>query len=96
MPTIHPDPEETHSLELVIRMTNSSRRKIQFYCAKGLISPTKESSRDAWHFDENNLHRLRHIETLRQHHRMNWAAIYMIISMLDELENLRAQLRFQR
>ncbi len=96
MKVIHPDPEETHSLEIVIRMTNSSFRKIYFYCAKGLIAPIQNPSEDTWHFDEHTIRKLRQIETLRQHHRMNWAAIYMIMSMQDELETLRAQLRFQR
>ena len=40
--------------------------------------------------------RLRHIESLRQRHRMNWAAIHTIVGLLDEVENLRAELRFRR
>ena len=97
MNTITPDPHETHPLELVIRMTGSSRRKIRFYCAKGLVAPVRQSSPDTtWLFDEESVMRLRHIESLRQRHRMNWAAIHTIVGMLDELESLRAELRFRR
>lgn len=40
--------------------------------------------------------RLRHIATLCQRHRMNWAAIRTIIALLDVVETLRVELRFRR
>ncbi len=89
-----PDPHQTHPLAVVIRMTGSSRRKIVFYCRKGIVSPV--ATHDEWHFDEDTVMRLRHIETLRQRHRMNWAAIHTIIGLLDEVESLREELRFRR
>jgi chaperone modulatory protein CbpM len=95
MNMIEPDPHHLHPLEVVIRMTGCSRRKIVFYCQKGVIRPIRRES-DDWHFDEETIIRLRHIETLRQQHRMNWAAIHTIIRLLDEIENLRAELRFRR
>jgi DNA-binding transcriptional MerR regulator len=94
MNMISPDPHHLHPLEVVIRMTGSSRRKIVFYCRKGIVTPAAEE--DSWHFDEETVMRLRHIEILRQQHRMNWAAIQTIISLLDEVENLREELRFMR
>lgn len=93
MKTIAPDPYHTHSLEVVIRMTGSSRRKILFYCRKGIIRPVDE---ERMHFDEESVMRLRHIETLRQRHRMNWAAIHTITRLLDEVETLREELRWRR
>jgi DNA-binding transcriptional MerR regulator len=96
MKMIEPDPHDTHPLEVVVRMTGSSRRKISFYCRKGVIAPIREESGEEWHFDEQSVMRLRHIEALRQQHRMNWAAIHTIISLLDELEILREELRFRR
>lgn len=95
MKMINPDPHETHPIEVVIRMTGSSRRKIFFYCRQGVIRPVRRSEED-WHFDEETVSRLRHIEALRQQHRMNWAAIRTIISLLDEVETLREELRFRR
>ncbi|MGJ8633482.1 MAG: chaperone modulator CbpM [Luteolibacter sp.] len=93
MKTISPDPHDKHPLEVVIRMTGSSRRKILFYCRKGIVKPVAE---EEWHFDEESVMRLRHVEALRQQHRMNWAAIQTIIGLLDEVESLREELRFQR
>jgi len=94
MNMISPDPHHIHPLEVVIRMTGSSRRKIIFYCRKGIVCPVSDN--DELHFDEDSVMRLRHIEALRQQHRMNWAAIHTIIGLLDEVENLREELRFRR
>ncbi|MDP4626505.1 MAG: MerR family transcriptional regulator [Akkermansiaceae bacterium] len=94
MKMVEPDPHELHSLEVVIRMTGASRRKIIFYCRKGVLCPTRRD--DEWHFDEESVMRLRHIEALRQQHRMNWAAIRTIMGLLDEVEVLREELRFRR
>ena len=95
MKMIEPNPHLLHSLEVVIRMTGCSRRKIIFYCRKGVILPAA-SGDDGWHFDEEAIFRLRHIEALRQHHRMNWAAIRTIVGLMDEIETLRNELRFHR
>ncbi|MEP3214284.1 MAG: MerR family transcriptional regulator [Luteolibacter sp.] len=83
-----------HSLEVVIRRTGTSRRKIIFYCRQGVLSAARQG--DDWHFDEESVMRLRHIEALRQQHRMNWAAIRTIMGLLDEVEVLREELRFRR
>ncbi|MFK7852099.1 MAG: chaperone modulator CbpM [Akkermansiaceae bacterium] len=95
MKLIDPDPHGTHSLEVVVRLTGSSRRKIYFYCKQGVICPISSEEED-WYFDEEAVIRLRHIESLRQRHRMNWAAIRTIISLLDEVDTLREELRFRR
>ncbi len=95
MKTVDPDPHQLHSLEVVIHMTGSSRRKIVFYCRKGLIQPASHQENE-WHFNEEAVLRLRHIEILRQQHRMNWAAISTIIGLVDVIEGLRDELRFCR
>ncbi|MBC7981081.1 MAG: MerR family transcriptional regulator [Armatimonadetes bacterium] len=96
MRTLEPDPHEIHPLGVVIRMTGSSRRKIIFYCRKGVIAPVRQEGEEEWHFDGESVMRLRHIEMLRQNHGMNWAAIHTIIGLLDEVESLRTELRFRR
>lgn len=95
MKMIEPNPHHLHPLEVVIRMTGCSRRKIIFYCRKGVIQPAR-TEEDDWHFNEETILRLRHIETLRQRHRMNWAAIHTIVGLIDEIETLRDELRFRR
>ena len=93
MNVIDLDPHGTHSLEVVIQMTGSARRKILFYCRKGIIKPVEDGE---WRFNDEAVIRLRHIELLRQQHRMNWAAIYTIIGLLDQVDTLREELRFRR
>ena len=74
MNMLEPDPYHLLSLEVVVRMTGCPRRKIVFYCRKGIIRPVK-SDHEEWHFDLESILRLRHIESLRHKHRMNWAAL---------------------
>jgi|AntRauTorckE6833_2_1112554.scaffolds.fasta_scaffold26387_2 DNA-binding transcriptional MerR regulator len=95
MKMISPDPHHVYSLQVVVEMTGSSPRKIWFYCRQGVVSPVSEED-DEWVFDEESVTRLRHIEILRQRHRMNWAAIRTIIGLLDEVETLRTELRWRR
>ncbi|MBB5350330.1 DNA-binding transcriptional MerR regulator [Haloferula luteola] len=91
MKSYEPDPHILHSLETVVRMTGSSRRKIVFYCRSGLV----ESAPDM-QFDDDSVRLLQQIERLRRDHRMNWAAIRMIAELLREVEALRDELRFRR
>lgn len=95
-PRIHePDPRTLYTLREVVGITSSSERKIIFYCRKGVVAPASRSD-DEWRFDEDALARLRWIEALRQRHRMNWAAIEMILRLQHEIEALRGELRFRR
>lgn len=92
-----PDPSNLYPLETVAQMTNSSVRKVVFYCRQGVIAPTEPTPREStWTFDEDTIARLRRIEQLRQQHRMNWAAIRMIMGLLEEVDALREELRFHR
>mgnify|MGYP005844611959 CR=1 FL=1 len=95
MKMISPDPHHVHSLRVVVEMTGCPPRKIFFYCRQGVVRPVSEED-DEWFFDQESVMRLRHIEVLRQQHRMNWAAIRTIIGLLDEVETLREELRWRR
>ncbi len=91
--SISPDPYQLHSIEQVIRITGLPRRKIVFYCAKGLVGPVSLHEEDHLYFDQETILRLSHIEDLRQHHRMNWAAISTIFDLIDEVQLLRQRAR---
>lgn len=94
MEIVEPDPHELHSLEVVTRMTGTSRKKIVFYCRKGVLNAAEQEGE--WRFDEECVIRLKYIEALRQQHRMNWVAIRTIMKLMDEVELLREELRFRR
>lgn len=44
MNMISPDPHHLHPLDIVVRMTGYSRRKIIFYCRKGIVAPAESRS----------------------------------------------------
>ncbi len=44
MNMISPDPHHLHPLDIVVRMTGYSRRKIIFYCRKGIVAPAESPS----------------------------------------------------
>lgn len=96
MKQIEPDPQEVYPLQVVVRMTGAPRRKIVFYCRKGVVAPVRPAEEHSWHFDQEAVARLRLIEELRRRHRMNWAAIRMIVGLMREVETLRDELRFRR
>ncbi|GAA5481367.1 MerR family transcriptional regulator [Haloferula sargassicola] len=91
MKRYEPDPHARHTIETVVRLTGTSRRKIVFYCRQGLV----ETSDDG-RFDDESVRLLQRLETLRREHRMNWAAIRMIARLTREVEALRGELRFRR
>ncbi len=91
MKRYEPDPHALHSMDTVVRLTGTERRKIVFYCRQGLVQPAQ-----GWLFDEEAIRLLRHLETLRREHRMNWAAIRMVATLMREVESLRRELRFRR
>ncbi|MCH7224903.1 MerR family transcriptional regulator [Haloferula sp. A504] len=95
-PDVHePDPHALYTIREVVSLTASSERKVVFYCRKGLLDPVAEDGGE-WRFDAESLARLRHIEILRQQHRMNWAAIETILRLQQQIEALRRELRCQR
>ncbi len=85
-----------YAIEAVAEITHVSRRLIVVYCQHGLISPVATPEESGWLFDEEAIHRLRHIEHLRTEYGMNMAGVRMMLEMLGELEQLREEVRFRR
>jgi DNA-binding transcriptional MerR regulator len=85
-----------YAIEAVAEITHVSRRLIIVYCRHGLVSPVAKPEESGWLFDEDAIHRLRHIEHLRTEYGMNMAGVRMMLETLGELEQLREELRFLR
>ena len=99
MNPIEPDDSSAashYAIEAVAEITHVSRRLIVVYCQHGLVSPVAQPDQSEWLFDEEAIHRLRHIEHLRSEYGMNMAGVRMILDMLSELEQLREEVRFRR
>lgn len=91
-----PESHLFYSIETAARLSHVSRRMIAVYCRQGLVSPVMDPSSGGWLFNDDGIRRLRRIEHLRETCGMNLNAVGMILSLLDEVEDLRREVRFLR
>ncbi|MBV9489054.1 MAG: MerR family transcriptional regulator [Verrucomicrobia bacterium] len=88
--------EEVYSLELVEKITLVPRRTILLYFRHGLIRTARRPGRDHPIFDSDSVRTLRRIEDLRRQFGVNLAGIKLIMGLVREVDELRAELRFRR
>ena len=92
-PVIEPDAEATYTLDIVASVCGLSSQTILHYHEQGLLHPVVEAESGARCFDDDTVHRLRRIEHLRNAYGMDDAALKLTLSLMDEVERLRAELR---
>lgn len=90
------EPEEAYSLEVIEKITMVPRRTILVYHRHGLIQSSTSPDRGQRLFDDEAVRALRRIESLRQRFRVNLAGIKLIMNLMREVDELRAELRFRR
>jgi len=78
---------ETYTLEVLAEITGVTTQTIVQYQEHGLIRPE---------FDDETIRALRRIEHLRESCEMNLAGLKLITGLLDEVEQLREELRARR
>lgn len=76
-----------YSLEVLSEITGISRQSIVQYHEHGLIPASA---------DDDTVRHLRRMEHLRESYDMNLGSVKLIDSLLDQLEELRAELRARR
>lgn len=91
-PVIDADPGATYSLEVIARICGVTSRTILHYHEHGLIQMTAGAAAGG-RFNDDAVHRLRRIEHLRSAYGMDIAAVKLTLTLLDEVERLRAELR---
>src|SRR5258707_5136784 len=84
------------AIETVAEITRTSRHLIVVYCRHGLIQPIANPDEGGWIFDEEVIHRLRRIESLRTEFGMNLEGVRMFLELSNDLDELRNELRFWR
>jgi DNA-binding transcriptional MerR regulator len=84
------------AIETVAEITRTSRHLIVVYCRHGLIRPVANPEESGWVFDEEVIHRLRRIESLRTQFGMNLDGVRMFLELSNDLDELRNELRFWR
>lgn len=71
-------------------------RTLLRYWRHGLIKPLNRGERYGIFFDEQAIYRIRKAENIRVSMRTNIASATTILKLLDEVETLKTELRFNR
>jgi DNA-binding transcriptional MerR regulator len=87
---------EYYAIETVAEITGTPKHTIAVYCRHGMISPIGEPEEEGWTFDDEAILKLRHIEQLRMQYGVNLAGLRLMTSLMNELEELRREIRFLR
>jgi chaperone modulatory protein CbpM len=89
------DVRAIYTIETVERITRISRDRIILYTQHGFVSPVRASAKKIL-FDEDAIHRLRRIAFVLSEYGINHQGLKEFLSLMDEVEQLRAELRFLR
>ena len=91
-----PKPNVLYSLDATAHLAGVPRRSILIYCRAGLVRPVVQPPYGVMEFTEEAIYTVRRIEYLRTVHGLDLAWIKTMFDLLDEVERLRAELRFLR
>lgn len=86
----------TYTIEMVARITRIPQEEIVVYYRAGFVSPIQAGDETSLLFDEEAVHQLRRVAFLLSEYKMNRAGLKMVSSLLNEVERLRAEIRFLR
>ena len=84
-----------YTIETVERITHISKDRIVLYYQHGLVSPVSTAKRKVL-FDEQAIHKLRRIAFLLSEYGINHQGLKEFVSLMDEVERLREEVRFLR
>ena len=91
-----PKPNALYNLDAAAHLAGVSRRSILVYCRAGLVRPILRPPYGVMEFTEEAIHAVRRIEHLRTVHGLDLAWLKTMFDLLDEVDRLRAELRFLR
>jgi DNA-binding transcriptional MerR regulator len=89
-----PGAQTVYTIEVAAQLAQVPRRLIVLYYKHGLVSPIKDPAGSGWFFNDEAIRIVRRIEYLRSACGLNLAGIKLVMALVDEVENLRAELRF--
>jgi len=84
-----------YTIETIAKITHISRDRIVLYYQHGLVSPVQAKGKQVF-FDEAAVHRLRRIAFVLSEYGINHQGLREFISLVDEVEQLREEVRFLR
>jgi DNA-binding transcriptional MerR regulator len=91
-----PDPQTVYTIEATARILDVPRHTILVYYKHGLVSPVVDPDCGGYYFNDEAIRVLRRVEYLRTVCGVNLDGIKLILDLSNEVERLRAELRFLR
>jgi len=91
-----PKPDVLYSLDAAAHLAGVPRRSLLIYCRAGLVRPVAQPPYGVMLFTEEAIYTVRRIEHLRTAHGLDLAWLKTLSDLLDEVDRLRAEVRFLR
>lgn len=91
-----PNPQAVYTIEETAHLANVPRHRIAIYYKYGLVSPAMDPDTGGWFFNDEAIHALRRIESLRMACDLNLAGIKLVLELMREVEVLSEEVRFLR
>jgi DNA-binding transcriptional MerR regulator len=88
LPIYEPDTDATYQLDIVAKLTGISSQNILHYQELGLIRSAD--------LDDEAVHTIRRIEHLKETCETNPVGLKLILDLMDQVEQLKAELRARR
>ncbi len=90
------NPDAVYTLDVVSTLTGLTRHTILVYHRHGLVRPVGDPDTEGWNFDDEAIRTLRRIQHLRTAYGANVAGLKLMLELMNEVERLKASLRFNR
>jgi len=91
-----PKPNVLYSLDAAAQLAGVPRRSILIYCRAGLVQSVFQPPYGIMAFTEEAIHTVRRIEHVRINHSADIPLLKTLFGLLEEVEQLRSELRFLR
>ena len=91
---LEPGAQTVYTIDVAARLAQVPRRLIVLYYKHGLVASVSDPAGNGWYFDDEAIRIVRRIEYFRSVCGMNLAGIKLVMALTDEVERLRAELRF--
>jgi len=96
MELFQPKPNVLYSLDVAAQLAGVPRRSILIYCRAGLVRSIFQPPYGVMAFTEEAIHTVRRIEHVRATHGPDLTLLKALFDLLEEVEQLRSELRFLR
>jgi hypothetical protein len=91
-----PRPDVCYSLDMTAHLAGVPRRSILIYWRAGFVRPVVQPPYGVMEFTEEAIYTVRRIEHIRTSRRIDLDLLKTMFDLLEEVESLRAELRFYR